>query len=88
MLDRAVSEREAALRESDGAAISVDEQAIRSWHLRLPAEEVPAEEEVPLGVEPAELPAVLLADYASSEEEGNKLNKLVFHLNEKYCASI
>jgi threonine synthase len=29
----------AALRESDGAAISVDEQAIRSWHLRLPAEE-------------------------------------------------
>lgn len=29
----------AALRESDGAAISVGEDAIRSWHLRLAAEE-------------------------------------------------
>jgi threonine synthase len=29
----------AALRESDGAAISVDESAIRRWHLRLAAEE-------------------------------------------------
>jgi threonine synthase len=29
----------AALRESDGAAISVDEDAIRRWHLRLAAEE-------------------------------------------------